>query len=307
MSPPLLAAAPPRPAIDLNYLRGALLVILAGTFWSTGGVLVKLVEAADARQIVVYRSLTVLAFLAVVLLLRYRATVMERFASVGRNGILGGLCLAGAFTLFIEALTRTTVANALFILAAQPFITALLGRLILGEAVRRTTWLAMAIAVAGIAIMVAPGLALGGYAGSLLAFGSAVCFSLFSVSLRRAGPIDTSPVVVYAALFSAAFCSLLLVLGGGAAALRITAPDLLACIAMGVVQIGFGMLAYTAGARYLPAADLTILALTEVVLGPVWAWLIVHEVPATWTLVGGACVLLATVLQAGAGARGRAG
>ena len=74
---------------------------------------------------------------------------------------------------------------------------------------------------------------------------------------------------------------------------------------MGVVQIGFGMLAFTAGARHLPAADLAILALTEVVLGPVWAWLVVHEVPALWTLAGGALVLLATFVQALSGMRRR--
>ena len=67
---------------------------------------------------------------------------------------------------------------------------------------------------------------------------------------------------------------------------------------MGIVQIGCGLVAFTAGSRHLPAADLALLAQTEVVLSPVWAWLVVGEVPAFWTLVGGAMVLAAVTLQA---------
>ena len=79
--------------------------------------------------------------------------------------------------------------------------------------------------------------------------------------------------------------------------------DLLACSVMGIVQIGCGLVAFTAGSRHVPAADLALLAQTEVVLSPVWAWLVVGEVPAFWTLFGGAMVLAAVTLQALAGAR----
>jgi drug/metabolite transporter (DMT)-like permease len=297
------AVAPPVARIDVAYLRGALLVVLAGTLWSMGGVLVKLVEAADARQIVLWRSLFVALTVGAVLAWRTRWNLLPSFRAVGRNGALGGLCLAGAFIFFIEALTRTTVANALFILAVQPFFAALLARLILGEAVHGTTWLAMLAALAGVGVMVAPGLAIGDAAGSLMALVSAVCFALFSVALRRGRHLDSTPCLLWATLFSGVICGLLLVAGQGPASLLIGGHDLLACAVMGIVQIGCGMLAFTAGSRHLPAADLALLALTEVVLGPVWAWLVVGEVPAFWTLSGGAIVLGAAATQAVAGAR----
>jgi DME family drug/metabolite transporter len=302
-----VAAIPAGARVDLVYLRSALLVVLAGSLWSTGGVLVKLVEAADARQIVLYRSLFVALTVGAVLAWRTRGTLLPSFRAVGWNGALGGLCLAGAFIFFIEALTRTTVANALFILAVQPFLAALFARLILGEAVHGTTWLAMLAALAGIGVMMAPGLALGSASGSLMALVSAVCFALFSVTLRRGRHLDSTPCLLYATLFSGLICGLLLVASRGPGALLIGGHDLLACAAMGVVQIGCGMLAFTAGSRHLPAADLALLALTEVVLGPVWAWLVVGEVPAFWTLVGGAIVLSATAVQAVVGARRLAG
>ncbi|MFO1035579.1 MAG: DMT family transporter [Geminicoccaceae bacterium] len=293
------------PHADLRYLRSAGLVLLAGTFWSIGGVLIRLIESADARQVVLWRSVFILLFVVAVVLVRNRGRLVAPFAAIGWNGALGGLCLAGAFVLFIESMTRTTVANALFILATQPFLTALLGRLILREHVRPATWLAMAVAGIGIGVMVGPELGTGSVLGSLMALGSAFCFALFSIALRRGRATDTSPSIAYAGLFSAIFCAGLLTLENGPSMLLVSHHDLLVCSVLGVVQIGFGMLAYTAGSRHLPAADLTILALGEVVLGPIWVWLVIHEVPSLTTLLGGALVIAATLVQALSGARRR--
>ena len=104
-----------------------------------------------------------------------------------------------------------------------------------------------------------------------------------------------------AAILAAVACAVML-FSPRSGGLAIGHRDLLACAVMGIVQIGCGLVAFTAGARHLPAADLALLAQTEVVLSPVWAWLVVGEVPAFWTLVGGAMVLAAVTLQACAGA-----
>lgn len=301
---PVPAAGPP-PALDLVRLRSAGLVLLAGTCWSTGGVLVRLVDEADARQIVLWRSLFIGLFVASVLLLRRCGDLLGGLRAVGWNGVLGGLCLAGAFVGFVEALTRTTVANAVFLLAAQPLLAALFARLLLGERVSRTTWLAMLTAAAGIAVMMAPGLRFGDVAGSLMALGAALGFALFSVSLRRGRHGDTTPSILYAALFSATGCALLLASSGGIESLLIPPWDLLLCAVMGIGQIGCGMLAFAAGSRHLTAAELGLLALSEVVLGPVWAWLALGEIPASSTLMGGALVLAAAAAQAIAGAAPR--
>jgi drug/metabolite transporter, DME family len=190
-----------------------------------------------------------------------------------------------------------------FVLCATPLMAALLGRVVLGEPIRPVTWAAMAAAAFGVAVIAAPGLGPGRAAGTLLALASCACFALFSVLLRRACPQDGTPWLLLGALFSAAICALLLVVGEGPGSLAIGGRDLLACAAMGIVQIGCGLIAFTAGSRHLPAADLTLFAQTEVVLAPVWAWLVVGEVPALWTLVGGTVVLAAVTAQAVAGAR----
>ena len=289
------------PTADVVYLRAAGLVLLAGLFWSTGGVLVKLVEAADSIQIVFWRSLFVLPVVAGFILVR--RTGLAWLRGIGWNGFAGGCLLAIAFVTFVTALTLTTVANAVFVLATTPFLAALLGRLILGEAIHRTTWLAMTVAGLGVAIIAAPGLGTGRVLGTLLALASCLAFALFSITLRRSRQLDGTPSLLLAALISAAVCAVILVLGRGPDALAIGRHDLLACAAMGIVQIGCGLIAFTLGARHLPAADLTLLAQTEVVLAPVWAWLVVGEVPAIWTLVGGGMVLSAVLMQAVTGTR----
>lgn len=299
MTTPSAAAAP---ATDLLYARSAALVVLAGVLWSMGGFLVKLVDAADSFQIVLYRSLFVVPVAAAFILARGGGLLRSTHA-LGWNGLLGSACLAGAFVTYVTALTLTTVANAAFVLATTPFVTALLARLLLGEPIRGITWVAMLLAGAGVVVIAAPGIGAGRLAGSLLALASCICFALFSVTLRRGRSLDGTPSLLMAAILSAAACVLILLAERGAEALAINRYDLLACSVMGIVQIGCGLVAFTAGSRHLPAADLALLAQTEVVLSPVWAWLVIGEVPAFWTLVGGSMVLAAVTLQALAGAR----
>ena len=105
---------------DAGLFKGRLLVFMAGLFWSTGGLLVRLAETADSWQIVFYRSLFVIPFLVMVLALRNRGKVIETFRQAGGRAVLGGFFLGGAFTCFVLALEKTSVANVLFVLSARP-------------------------------------------------------------------------------------------------------------------------------------------------------------------------------------------
>ena len=290
------------PATDATYARSVSLVVLAGVLWSMGGFLVKLVDEADSIQIVLYRSMFVIPVAAGFILAR-GADLLRSTLALGWNGLFGAVCLAAAFVTYVTALTLTTVANAAFVLATTPFVTALLGRLMLGEPIRAVTWCAMILAGAGVVVIAAPGVGAGRFAGSLLALVSCFGFALYIVAQRRGRSLDGTPSLLMAAVLAGAACAAILYLDRGPAALAISAHDLAACAVMGVVQIGCGLVAFSAGARHLPAADLALLAQTEVVLSPVWAWLVIGEVPALWTLVGGAMVLAAITFQALAGAR----
>jgi drug/metabolite transporter, DME family len=304
LSGPLLRA-------ETAYLRGVLLVAMAGVFWSLGGVLVRWVEEASAWQIIFYRSLALMLTLGAIVATRHRGRLFAAFAGVGWNGLLAGACLSGGFMGFIVALSHTTVANTVFMLGATPFFAALLGWWWLGENVRRATWLAMMLASAGVAVMVANGIAIGTAFGNLLALATALCFSTFTVLLRRGREQDMLPCVAHAGIIAFLISGLLLTAGlGGAtsvglAGLALGAGDLLLCLIMGSVQVGTGLTIYTLGARHVPAVELTLLSLTELALAPIWVWLAVGEVPTPLTLVGGGIIMAAIVYQALSGARRR--
>ncbi len=304
------AVVPPREIVagaEVDYARGVAWVALAGVFWSLGGLLVRLIEAASGWQIILFRSLALVVALLMVIALRHRGRLLEAFRRAGLNGVIAGTALAGGFIGFILALQHTSVGNAVFMLGAAPFFAALLGRWILAETIRRATLIAMALAVAGILVMVWGGLVIGTIRGNVLALGTSFCFALFSVFLRRGRESDMLPCVAIAGAISA-LIALPVVLAGTptvAAALSLSVRDVALCTTMGVVQVGCGLTIYTMGARHVPAAELTLLSMTELVLAPIWVWLWIGEVLSHYTLAGGAIILGAIAYQALSGARRR--
>ena len=288
MNPARAAAA----ARDPRYARGIVLVMLAGCFWSLGGILVRLVEQAGGWQILMVRSVTLSLTLFCVLAFRHRGGVWAEFRKAGLAALIGGLCLGVAFSGFVFALLNTTVANTVFIMCASPFFTAPLAWLVLGERVRRATWIAMAFAIAGVGVMVADGIGTGALFGNMIAIVSAVAFAGFAVSLRAGRDVDMLPLICLAGVFTA------IASAGLSENFVYTPRDLALCVVMGVVQIGIGMTLFTLGSRHVPATELTLLALTEVVLAPLWVWLALDEVPTALTLAGGAIVLAAIIGQA---------
>jgi drug/metabolite transporter, DME family len=293
--------------IDPGHARGVALVALAGVFWSLGGLLIRLIEAANGWQIVLFRSIALALTLSLVIALRHRGRVVSAFRDAGWNGVAAGFALGGGFIGFVLALQNTSVANATFMLGASPFLAAALGRAVLGETIRRATALAMAAALAGILVMVGGGLVIGTIRGNLLALGASVGFAIFSVLLRRGRERDMLPCVVIAGVISA-LIALPVVLAGApalASALALSPRDLALCAAMGAITVGGGLTVYTLGARHVPVAELTLLSMTELALAPIWVWLAVGEVPSGYTLLGGAIIIGAITAQALSGARRR--
>ena len=295
---------PPAPAVRIRHPRhaaGVVLVLAAGVLLSLSGVSIRHMEAASGWQIIFYRSLAFSLVVFLWLASSYRTHVVRAFARVGRAGLIAGLSLGLGSACYVFALLLTTVANALFIISAAPFMAAVLGWIVLRERVRPTTWATMAVALAGIAIMVFGGIRGGRLLGNLVALGIPVTFAIMLVALRRGSDRDMLPAICLAGVVGA-------VLGLAMSdTLAIPRHDLALCIFLGVVQYGGGFVLLTLGARYLPAAEVALLSLVETVLAPLWVWIGVDEVPTLLTLTGGVVVLLAVVVQTLAGMRLPAG
>lgn len=288
---------------DSAHGRGVALVLTAGVFWSIAGLVVRLMEGASEWQILFYRSLALVVTLLTYIAMANRGAVTKVFRAAGVNALIAGLCLGMAFASWIYAMTHTTIANALFVLAASPFIAAILARLILGESVKRSTLTCMFVALFGIGMMVVEGITIGTLPGNLFALGAAFGFGAFSVALRMGKAVDMTPAVCWAGVWGGAAGALMIAVSGQGFDLSLN--DLWLCGLLGFVQVGLGLILFTLGSRHVPAAELTLLSLTEVVLGPVWVWIGVGEKPTLYTLVGGAIVLAAITAQALAGVRRR--
>ncbi|GAB5468593.1 MAG: DMT family transporter [Rhodospirillales bacterium] len=286
-----------------SALQGAAMVLAAGACWSLAGLFVRAMEGADAWQILVYRSAATLVFTLLLLAQRGGGSPWPAVRALGWKGPLAGSALACAMLSFVLALATTAVFDVVMMLCIAPLMAALLGRLLLGERVRRVTLLAMLIAVVGVAVMVWAGLELGSLVGLLLSLAAPFCFAVFTVTLRAAKVQDTLPAVAWAGAIGC-LVSLIVVLAEGRSPV-ISLHDTLLALAMGSLQIGIGMWFFTAGAKRLSAAEATLLSLSEVVLAPIWVWLAFDEVPTRTTLVGGSILLGAMVLQAASGLRRR--
>ena len=275
-----------------RHATGVALVLTAGVLLSLAGITLRHIESANGWQILFYRSMTFFVVVSLWLAIRYRTRVVHAFVRTGRPGLVVAICLGFGSACYVFALLLTTVANALFIISSAPFITAVLGWIVLRERVRTITWIMMTLALAGVSLMVFNGIQSGRLLGNIVAFGPAVSFAIMLVMLRRAGDRDMIPAICLAGFVGATLGFVM------SDTLVLSRHDLVLCLFLGVVQYTGGFVLITLGARYLPAAEVALLSLGETVLAPIWVWFGVGEVPAVLTLVGGVVVLSAVVTQA---------
>jgi drug/metabolite transporter (DMT)-like permease len=269
--------------------RGQIYVALAAVAWSTAGVLQRQLTLDTSTQVfgrAVFAGAALLAYVAVV----ERGRVVQAFRSIGLAGVAVALCVATASGSFIAALNHTSVARVLFILAVSPVLAALLAWLTLGEPITRRTALAMALALVGVALMLgAPGE--GSLAGDGFAFVVALAFALMIVITRWRHDVSMAPATCLSQVF------LVVAFASFASPGEISGADVGWLAALGIGQIGLGFALLTVGARLIPAAQVGLITLLEVVLGPLWVWLALDERPGTLTLVGGVIVIVAILIQ----------
>jgi len=281
--------------------HGVLLVFFAGVLWSTVGLGIRLIEDALVWQILLYRSFSLSILLYIVIRIRTGRDPIGLARQAGLRGFLGGLALVAAYGGGIFAVQSTSVANAMLLFASAPFMAAILGLVILRESVRGSTWIAISVACIGIGVMVWNQTGESSMIGNLAALGSAFGFAVFTIIIRWGKSGEMLPLVFISGILGifimGAICLLLNL------PLLLTPRDGGIALSMGIFQVGAGLVLYTIGSKSVPAAELTLLSMAEVVLGPIWVWLFLGETTTTQTLIGGAILLTAIIGNALSGAR----
>ena len=283
-----------------NYLTGFTLVFFAGLLWSFGPVVVRNMDQAHhyVFQYLFYRGLSVATILICFLIYREGFGFYKNFLRVGLPGLIGGCALATAMTGFIFSITLTSAAVTLFMLAAIPFIAAIIAYFALREKLRTMTLISMIIAFVGVLIMIYNDSLSGSILGALIGFLSATGFAVYTVTIRWRPETPKFTTVVLAGVFCAIFSFLML---GTSLESFTTMPviNIYLSLLHGCI-VASGLILFSFGAKYLPAAELALLTLMEVVGGVVWVWLPVfgiNEVPSMTVIIGGFFVTFAVLMH----------
>ena len=275
----------------LKSLPGPLLIFFGALSLSFGGLIVKSFEGATLWQILFWRSLffslTVLTFL----IITYKSKVLKSFYDSGLPGFIGGLILSIGFCGYVFAMYNTTVANTNFIISLQILFLAIFGFFFLKEKINLITLISIILAMSGVVLMVGNSLSPGELSGNLAAFTMPITFAVLIMIVRKFPSVDMVPAQFVAGISS---CLIGLSLSP---TIMISPHDIFLGFLAGFFQIGFGFIFITIGARTTPSAMVGIIMLSESVLGPIWAFLFVSEIPSLYGLIGGAIILFAVLLQ----------
>jgi len=272
-------------------------VLVAGLLWSFGPLVVRNIDNAELIpwQYLFFRGSVIFLVLNIYLFLVEGQKFINNYSRIGLSGLIGGVSLGIGNITFILSITTTTAAVTMLMLAAMPFMAAILAYIFLKEKISTSTLIAITIAAAGVIFMSFDSKGEGTLFGLINGLLSSLGFAGFTVSLRWRKKTPKFTTVAIAGIFCAAVSLLVLLFNDSNILISLKNTSLSALHGFLVCS---GVILYTTKARYLPAADLTLLSLTEVLGGILWVWLPlfgINEVPSTNTLIGGAIITSAII------------
>ena len=272
-------------------------VVFAGILWSFGPLVVRNIDDPGLIlwQYLFARGLVIFSLLNIYLFFEEGMEFYKNYLRIGIAGIIGGVGLGTAMITFIWSITNTSAAITLLCLSAMPFITALLGFLFLKEKIRPSVWVAIFVASIGVAIMAFDSVSIGSLNGLIYGLASALGFSIFSVSLRWKKETPKFTTVAVAGLFCCLFSIAILIQKD---LNFISSSKNQGLFALHGTLVCLGLILYSIGSKNLPAAELTLLSLTEIIGGIFWVWipiLGINEIPTNNTIIGGFLIFMAII------------
>ena len=270
---------------------GAVLVFLSAFFWSLGGTIARMLETGDDWTIVFWRSCSAAAFILAFLVWRdgFKGTA-ALFGAMRWPSLVVAACFAFCSSAFVVALSYTTVANILIIQAGVPLFAALLGFVLFRERVAPTTWVAIALVICGVAVMVSES-----FSGKVSPIGDGLavlitlCLAVATVMTRRYSHVRMVPATCLGVVIAGCFAAT------QAGSLAVSAHDAFWLFVFGAVNLGLGLALFATGVRLIPAPLAALLGCFEPILGPIWVWLVHGETPSARALAGGAVVMTALI------------
>ena len=270
---------------------GFILLLLGGFFLSWGGLIIRSFETTDIWQILTIRSFFFIIALIIFLVLTYKKNTILVIKNSGLPAIVAGLFLSLSFVAYIVSMSKTSVANVVFIISTQTIFLAVFGFLFLKEKITFRGMISIFLAFSGIVVMLGDSINQGTLFGNIVAFAIPINFTILVMIIRKFPELDMVPAIFYSGVFSAIYGIIL------ASNLAFSSNDILMGFLLGVPQLAFGFICVTIGSKTTPAVTVGLLMLLETIFAPIWVWIFLSEVPPISVFVGGSIIIFAVILK----------
>ena len=275
----------------LYKIPGYILLLFGGFCLSWGGFIIRSFEEASIWQILFLRSFFFLLALIAFLLVTYKKNTFNIIKESGLPGLLGGFVLSFSFVAFVVAMSKTTVANVVFIISTQTMFLAIFGYFYLREKVSLIGLISIFLAMCGIVIMVGDSISTGSLFGNIVALAIPINFAILVMIIRKNTKVDMVPAIFYSGIFSLIYGFIL------AESFVFSRHDLFMGFLLGVPQLAVSFICITIGSRTVESSTVGILMLMETLCAPIWVWIFLNEIPPISVFLGGAVIILAIILK----------
>ncbi len=282
-----------------RYLRGCAYVILAGLILSLGVFCVRNATSSNAWQYIFWRALGFTTALVIVATLREKRSPLRQLTSLDRMAWIACFCMALSQVTFISSIKAATFAEVFLICSLAPMMAAALAWPLLRERIGWTTVVAIIIGFAGVYLMTGGEFNSANINGQLIAVVSMLGFAGYTLFTRGSRPEDLDATLIGVGILTAV---------AGVAAITLadlplipSTTDVAIAFLHGALLLSAGLFLFGQGSRHVSAVTFTMLAQAEAVLSPIWGFLYFAETPTQATIIGGALILSAVILQAVAG------
>ena len=272
-------------------IPGYILCLLGGFFLSWGGLIIRSFETNDIWQILLIRSFFFMIALIIFLVLTYKKNTIAVIKKSGLPAVVAGLFLSLSFVAYIVAMSKTSVANVVFIISTQTIFLAIFGYLFLREKINFKGFVAITLALVGIVVMIGDSVNQGTLFGNIVAFAIPINFTILVMIIRKFPKLDMVPAIFYSGIFSGLYGLFL------SNNMYFSANDLLMGFLLGVPQLAFGFICVTIGTKTTPAVTVGLLMLLETIFAPIWVWIFLNETPPISVFTGGAIIIFAVILK----------
>ena len=272
-------------------IPGYILCLLGGFFLSWGGLIIRSFETNDIWQILLIRSFFFMIALIIFLILTYKKNTIIVIKKSGLPAVIAGLFLSLSFVAYIVAMSKTSVANVVFIISTQTIFLAIFGYLFLREKINFKGFVAITLALVGIVVMIGDSIYQGTLFGNIVAFAIPINFTILVMIIRKFPKLDMVPAIFYSGIFSGMYGLFL------SNNIYFSANDILMGFLLGVPQLAFGFICVTIGTKTTPAVTVGLLMLLETIFAPIWVWIFLNETPPLSVFTGGAIIIFAVILK----------